>query len=86
MKTIVRLFDDVSIARDAIQDLVADGFDRQEITLMAYDPYGDYRSYLDRSEIPGDIGEETAAGAGIGSRQCSRQISSGTRLNSSSLM
>lgn len=66
MKTIVRLYDDVSIARDAIQELLAAGFDRQDITLLAYDPYGDYSSYLDRSEMPGDIGEETAAGAGIG--------------------
>ncbi|HSJ53473.1 MAG TPA: hypothetical protein VLC52_06960 [Anaerolineae bacterium] len=66
MKTIVRLFDDVSIARDAVQELVDAGFDRQEITLMAYDPYGDYSSYVDRPELTGDVGEEAATGAGIG--------------------
>ncbi len=66
MKTIVKLFDDVSDARDAVQDLLAAGFERQEITLLAYDPYGDYSNYLDRTPISGDVGEEAAAGAGIG--------------------
>lgn len=66
MKTVVRLFDDVAIAREGVEDLLAAGFEQQHITLMAYDPHGDYTSLLDKPEIAGDAGEETAAGAGIG--------------------
>ncbi len=66
MKTIVKLFDDVSVARDAVQDLLHAGIDQKNITLMAYDPHGDYSSALETPEGAGDVGEEAATGAGIG--------------------
>ncbi len=67
MKTIVRLYDDVSLARDTVQDLTDAGFDQEKITLMAYDPYGDYAGYVDQTAGgTQDVGQEAAVGAGIG--------------------
>lgn len=67
MKTLVRLYDDISIARHVVEGLVDAGFDRQKITLMAYDPYGDYAGYVDEIGQPlADAGSETAIGASIG--------------------
>jgi hypothetical protein len=66
MRTIARLYDDVAVARDAVQDLMNAGFAREDITLLAYDPYGDYGTFLERPAAMGDVGEEAAAGAGIG--------------------
>jgi stress response protein YsnF len=54
MKTLVALYDELEEARDAIEDLVDAGFDRDDISLVAYDPEGKYADFLEAEE-----GDET---------------------------
>ncbi|MFP4343092.1 MAG: YsnF/AvaK domain-containing protein [Anaerolineales bacterium] len=50
-KTLVALYDELETARDVIEDLVDEGFDREQISLTAYDPEGKYGKYLETGEI-----------------------------------
>lgn len=65
MKTVVGLYDDISDARDVVQDLDDSGFDRDDISLVASDRdrvYG--RQIEDRDTDTGnEAGEGAAAGA-----------------------
>ena len=59
--TIVGLFDDRDDAHNAVQDLMAAGFTREKISLVATDPSGEYQKYSVDSE--GNLaGEGAAAG------------------------
>lgn len=73
-KTIVGLYDHLSQARAAVQDLVDEGFERENISLVAnasaeqyaryFDDEGVYRTDLHDDELTS--GEGAAAGASIG--------------------
>lgn len=66
MKTIVSLYDDIEDARDVVEDLVDEGINRDNISLVARDVEGSYGSYLEsdyrRSEGE-EVGEAAAGGA-----------------------
>ncbi|HSJ56442.1 MAG TPA: hypothetical protein VLC95_04645, partial [Anaerolineae bacterium] len=58
-ETIVRLYDDISEAYRVVDELVQAGYDRDDITLMAYDPEGTYADYVDVDyEQAREVGEE----------------------------
>lgn len=70
MKTVVGLFDDLTEARDAVDELVDAGFDRNDISLIASDQDQTYSTYLNRdvdtidNELAAEQGAEGAvAGA-----------------------
>jgi len=66
-ETVVRLYDDISDAYRVVDELVQAGYSRDDITLMAYDPEGEYADYVDVNyDQAGDVGEEAAVGAGVG--------------------
>jgi hypothetical protein len=59
--TVVGLFDDRDDAHNAVQDLMAAGFSRDKISLVATDPSGEYQKYSVDAE--GNLaGEGAAAG------------------------
>ncbi len=64
-KTVVGLYDDMTTARDVVRDLTQHGFNRDDISLTAYDPEGRYGKLIQSGEV-GTVGEDTAAGAGMG--------------------
>src|SRR5262245_53436597 len=63
MKTIVALYDDLNEARRVVEDLVNNGVDREDISLMAGDPHGNYASEL---AVPESTANEAADGAAVG--------------------
>jgi hypothetical protein len=68
MKTIVALYDDFAAAQRATQELVANGFDRSNISLVFNDAAGEYSQYVndpDATPVP-VVTDATAAGAGAG--------------------
>jgi hypothetical protein len=67
-KVVVALYDNFEHARMAVEELVNNGFRRDEVSLVASDDKGDFKRYLDtpHGEEAEDIGEGAAAGAGIG--------------------
>ena len=75
-KTVVALYDTLTEARAAIDDLVASGFDRQNISLVAnasdeqvqrnFDERGEYRAADDMDADGNYAGEGAATGAGVG--------------------
>lgn len=60
MKTVVGVFDGMEQARDVVGDLLQEGFQRDDISLVASDPEGRYAAELDHNEIPGDSQTATA--------------------------
>lgn len=74
-KTVVALYDRLTDARAALEELVSEGFDRSDISLIAnasdrqlneyFDEQGRYVGETDTAERSG-AGEGAAAGAGIG--------------------
>lgn len=62
MKTVVAMYDDLDSARDAIDELVGAGFDRDGISLVATDTDEVYARELDEY----DEGEQAAEGAAVG--------------------
>lgn len=63
-KTVVALYDSVHDAHNAVEELVENGFDRSEISLVASDSEGRYGAHLERTgEHHVDAGEGAAAGA-----------------------
>jgi len=68
MKTIVALYDDFAAAQRATQELVANGFDRGNISLVANDVAGEYSQYVnDPDATPVTVAADTTAvGAGAG--------------------
>jgi uncharacterized protein (TIGR02271 family) len=65
MKTVVGLYDDLDDARHVITDLVADGFARDDISLIARNPEGETGTYGEYTEYD-DPGERAAEGAAAG--------------------
>jgi uncharacterized protein (TIGR02271 family) len=68
-RTVVALFDDIQDARNAVEELVDNGFPRENISLVARDATGEYGDALetyDAGKTGEDTGEAALAGAGIG--------------------
>jgi hypothetical protein len=67
-KTIIALYDEFSQANDVVKDLSDEGFARENISMMASDPSGEYAEYLERTEQaePNVTTESAGIGAGIG--------------------
>lgn len=69
MKTVVSLYDNIEDARDVVEDLVDEGINRDNISLVARDVEGSYGSYLESSDYERTEGEEVgeaAAGGAVG--------------------
>jgi uncharacterized protein (TIGR02271 family) len=67
MRTVVALYDDMQRAREAVQDLVNRGFNREDISLVASDERGEYRQHVQgREGDAGDVVGDAGKGAGIG--------------------
>jgi hypothetical protein len=69
-KTIVSLYNELSNARDAVEDLVKAGFARDTISLVARDVDGRYATYFEKQEnqegdTPPEDEEEGAIAGGI---------------------
>lgn len=60
-KVVVGLYDRIEDARSAVEALVNHGFRREDISLVAADAKGEYRSYVSQ-----EGGEEVASGAATG--------------------
>jgi hypothetical protein len=65
-KTLVALYDELETARDVIEDLVDEGFDRDQISLTAYDPEGKYGKYLETGEVEEEEGVDMQDAVGFG--------------------
>ncbi len=64
-RTVVALYDDIQTAHDVLQALSQEGFYRDDMSVIGYDPEGRYADYIETEVEP--VGEsEVAAGAGIG--------------------
>jgi len=68
MKTIVAMFDRVEDARDALDDLVDNGIQRENISLIARDVEGHYGAELEgrQTATSEDVGQAAAGGAAGG--------------------
>jgi hypothetical protein len=73
-KTVVALYDDLDTAKDAVSDLVENGFVQENISLLARDDTGQYSVDLQRKDTqdldegvkPGDASHSAGVGASIG--------------------
>jgi hypothetical protein len=65
-KTIVALFDDIAIARQVVEDLVAAGFPRDTISLITNDAHNEYSHYLDKGYAQREDAVTAGEGAGFG--------------------
>jgi uncharacterized membrane protein len=65
-KTIVGYFDHYHQAQEAVRALVDSGFPRNDISLVASDPAGEYTQYEAKSSTVEDEISSTATGAGAG--------------------
>jgi stress response protein YsnF len=61
MKTVVALYDNLTDAHEAVDELVNAGFARNDVSLVAGDATGEYGAYLDEHD-----GEDMAEGAATG--------------------
>lgn len=64
-KTVAALYDDFESAQQATRELVNHGFDRNDISMAANDASGEYRRYVEDTDVD-VITDEGAAGAGTG--------------------
>lgn len=64
-RTVVALFEDFNSANAALRELVDNGFSRDDISMMAGDPQGEYGRYLETGPEATDA-SGAAQGAGIG--------------------
>lgn len=65
-KTIVALFDDITVARQVVEDLVNAGFARSSISLVTNDAHNQYSQYLDKDYVPREDAVTATEGAGFG--------------------
>ena len=63
MKTVVGLFDELSKARDVVDDLIDAGFDPSDVSLIAHDRDETYATYLDRDDEAEGAAEGAVTGA-----------------------
>jgi len=69
MKTLVGTYDNIQTAYAVANDLIAAGYSRNDISVVAHDPNNEYSSYLDKGNqayVGTDDGDDVAKGAGIG--------------------
>jgi hypothetical protein len=66
-KTIVGLYDSLSVARDVVGDLIGLGFTREGISLAMEDPSGEYARFLEAEDETSDVEAGAGMGAVIGS-------------------
>lgn len=66
MKTVVGLFDNMEEARDVVDDLVDEGFSRNDISMIARDYEGTYGERLEGYEDEGDAAAEGAVAGALG--------------------
>lgn len=64
-KTVVALYDDITIARQAVEKLVSAGYTRDSISLLANDASSEYSTYLNRTDYTEDA-VTASDGAGFG--------------------
>jgi hypothetical protein len=67
-RTVVALYDDFADASDAVRELTDEGFSRENISMMAADPHGEYAGYLGEDEYvdKSTVADGTTEGAGVG--------------------
>jgi hypothetical protein len=64
MKTVVGTYDGIQVAYAVANDLIAAGFSRNDISVVAHDPNNEYSAYVDDRYV--DTGDDVGKGAGIG--------------------
>jgi hypothetical protein len=65
-KTIVALFDEITVARQVVEDLVKADFSRGDISLIMNDSQNQYGHYLEKDYAPREDAVTGAEGAGFG--------------------
>lgn len=65
-KVVVGLYDQFEDARRAVEELVQNGFQRDNISLIANNARGEFKDYTGDEETGKEVGESAAGGAGIG--------------------
>lgn len=66
MKTIVGIYDDLTEARQVVEDLAQAGINRENISLVKGDPEGQYATAFERSDAAGEATEQAVEGAVAG--------------------
>jgi hypothetical protein len=68
MRTVVGLFDRIEDAQNAVQELLGEGFQRDELNFISRDSSGNYSREIqaNRPIDPEETGDSASAGAGIG--------------------
>lgn len=64
-RTVIALYDDVEHARDAVNDLIDNGFERERVSIVANDARSQYRD-IEGAGAGKDMASDVGAGAGIG--------------------
>jgi len=64
MKTVVGTYDNIQTAYAVANDLIAAGYSRSDISVVASDPESEYAPYLDANYV--DTSDDVAKGAGLG--------------------
>jgi uncharacterized membrane protein len=65
-KIVIALYDELTEAQQAIQELRQNGFDQQDISLIANDVREEYAQYIPQNQPAEEIAEGALEGAGIG--------------------
>jgi len=65
-KTIVALFDEITVARQVVEDLVKADFSRSDISLIMNDSQNQYSRYLEKDYAPREDAVTATEGAGFG--------------------
>lgn len=65
-KAIVAIYDDITVARQVVEDLVSDAFERSAISLITNDAQNQYSHYLDENYTARDDAVTASEGAGFG--------------------
>jgi hypothetical protein len=65
-KTVVAFFDDITVARQVVEDLVNADFVRSSISLITNDAHNQYSQYLDKDYTPRRDAVTASEGAGFG--------------------
>ena len=63
-KTVTAMYDSFTAAQRAVQDLVDAGFNRDDISLIANDSAGEYKSYTAEGDVKGNEGANFGAVTG----------------------
>ncbi|MBA3534074.1 MAG: YsnF/AvaK domain-containing protein [Ardenticatenales bacterium] len=66
MKTVIGLYDDFNTAQKVVQEMVANGFDRNNISLVANNATGEYDKYVQSGEVVDSEDVSVGEGATVG--------------------